>query len=73
MVPDLQHPLVIMVIGHPFYCELQRGIFFSRPPLTVVHKTEANPTSAVQKVVLLILNELRCFLAVFLHYILHRF
>ncbi len=32
-----------------------------------------SPTSAVQKVVLLILNELRCFLAVFLHYILHRF
>jgi hypothetical protein len=35
--------------------------------------TLVNPTSAVQKVVLLILNELRCFLAVFLHYILHRF
>lgn len=41
MVPDWQHPLVIMVLGHQFYCELQRGIFFSKPPLTVVHKTEA--------------------------------
>jgi hypothetical protein len=32
-----------------------------------------NPSSAVQKVLLLILNNLRCFSAVFLHYILHRF
>ena len=35
--------------------------------------SSARPSSAVQKVVLLILNGLRCFLAVFLHYILHRF
>ena len=41
MVPDFQHTLVIMVIGHQFYCELQGGIFFSNPPLTVVHKPEA--------------------------------
>jgi hypothetical protein len=32
-----------------------------------------NPTSALQRVVLLILNELRYFSAVLLHYIMHRF
>jgi hypothetical protein len=35
--------------------------------------SSARPSSAVQKVLLLILNNLRCFSAVFLHYILHRF
>jgi hypothetical protein len=36
-------------------------------------KALVSPSSAVQKVLLLILNNLRCFSAVFLHYILHRF
>jgi hypothetical protein len=46
-----------------------------RDPLWNVSGTPStpSPTSAVQKVVLLILNELRCFSVVFLHYILHRF